>query len=120
MAATVVDALVVTLGLDPKNYNQGLKKAVEDLNKAKFEASSTAKSIEASGKQAAQFFTKLRNEAIALFAVFTGITGIKNFVADIVSTDAATGRLARNLGMSAATLTQWENAAELAGGTAGD
>lgn len=74
--------------------------------------------MEARGKQAAQFYSKLRNEVVALFAVFTAGRGIKDFVRDITNSDAATGRLAKNLNISVESLSTWRGAAERAGGSA--
>jgi hypothetical protein len=69
--ASIVDALVVTLGLDASRFTSGSKQASADLRKTKEDANAAAKQIEASGRQAAEFFKRLRNEAIALFATFT-------------------------------------------------
>lgn len=115
--ATIIDALLVTLGLDASSYKKGQGEAKESLRKTKDEATKTAKEIELRGKQAAAFFTKLRNEAVALWAVFSAGRGLKDFARDITSTDAATGRLAKNLNISVSALTEWRGAVERAGGT---
>jgi hypothetical protein len=115
---TIIDSLLVTLGLDDSNFTQGQKKASADLKRTKEDANSAAKQISASGKQAAEFFTKLRNEAIGLFSVFMGARGVKDFVQSITQGDAAVGRLAHNLDISTETLSAWEGAAERVGGSA--
>jgi hypothetical protein len=115
---TIVDALVVTLGLNSSGFVQGQKQLQENLGKSKENANQAAKQIEASGARAAQFFTKLRNEAIALFAVFTAGRGIKDFVRDIITGDAAVGRVAHALHMSVQELSAWRAAAEQTGGSA--
>lgn len=53
-----------------------------------------------------------------LFAAFTAGKGLKDFVEGITSSDAATARLAHNLGMSTDTLSEWEGAASRTGGSA--
>lgn len=116
--ATILDALVVTLGLDASKFRAGQKTASADLTRTKEDANRAAKEIEASGKQAAEFFTRLRNEAIALFAIFVGASGLKDFIQGTVRAEASTGRMAKNLGMATEQLSAWEGAAQRAGGSA--
>lgn len=115
---TVIDSLVVTLGLDAAKFTTGQRTAREDLTKTRQNANTAAKEISASGAQAAQFFGKLRNEALSLAAVFVGGMGLKSLVQNINTADAATGRLSRNLGISTETLTTWGAVIERAGGSA--
>lgn len=116
--ATVIDALIVTLGLNAKGFTQGAKTAQSAFKTTQQDAQRTAKNIEDSGKQAAQFFSKLRNEALTFFAVFTAGVGIKDFVAGTITGAAGLGRMAKNLDMSTRELNAWQKAAERAGGTA--
>ncbi len=116
--ATVIDALVVTLGLDASKYAQGQKQASASLKQTGEEATTTAKLLDAQGRAGAAFFTRLRNEALGFFAVIAGATGVKDLIRDITQGDAATGRLAHNLDMSTDTLAAWEGAAKRAGGSA--
>lgn len=116
--ANVIDALVVTLGLDAKGYTTGQKQASKALKDTGSEASRVAKDMEAKGKQAAMFFSKLRNEALGLLAIFTAGVGIKNFVVDTVTSSASLGRLSENLGLATEKLSAYRLANQLAGGTA--
>lgn len=116
--ATVIDALVVSLGLDASGFTKGQKDTSTALKKTSDEATRTGKEMEARGKQAAQFFSQIKNQVIGLFAVFTAGKGLSSFVSDIVAGDAATGRLAKNVGMSTQSLSAWQGVAERAGGSA--
>jgi hypothetical protein len=116
--ATVIDSLVVTLGLDPKAFKTGSAQARTDLKATSEEATKRAKEMEASGKVAAQYFSKIRNEALALLGVFTAGMGIKNFVEHTIIGAAGLGRLSQNLGISTERLSAWQRVAEDAGGTA--
>jgi hypothetical protein len=116
--ATVIDSLVVTLGLDPKAFKAGSAQVRSDLKSTSDEATKTAKEMEARGKQAAEFFSKIRNEALAMLAVFTAGVGLKNFVENTIVGAASLGRLSQNLGMSTERLSAWQRVAEDAGGTA--
>lgn len=115
---TVIDALVVTLGLNAKGFTQGAKTAQQAFRTTGAQATETAKNIEANGKQAALFFSKLRNEALTFFAVFTAGAGIKDFISSTITGSAGLGRMAQNLDMSTRELNAWQKAAERAGGTA--
>lgn len=115
--ATLIDSLVVGLGLDPKGFEKGSKDARAELNKTRNEARKTASEIEERGKQAAAFFTRLRNEALTFFAVLTVGTGLKDFAVNTITGASALGRLSANLGMSTRELSAWQKANERAGGT---
>lgn len=116
--ATIIDALVVTLGLDPSKFQKGQKDAQNALKNTRDSATKTAKDMEADGKKAAEFFSKLRNEAIALTAALVGANGVKSFVATMVTGDAALGRMSKNVGMSVESLSAWQQIAERTGGSA--
>lgn len=118
--ATVIDALIVTLGLDAKGYTDGSKKAVKSLHDTGDEAARVAKEMEARGKQAAQFFAKLRTEALSLLAVFTAGVGAKSFTENVIKGAASLGMMSANLSMSTEDLSAWQRAAERAGGSAED
>lgn len=116
--STVIDSLVVALGLDASNFTKGQKDAVAALKKTQDEAERTAKEMEARGKQAAQFFGQIKNQVVGLLAAFTAGKGLSSFVSDVVASDAAVGRMAKNIDMSTETLSAWQGVAERAGGSA--
>ena len=116
--ATVIDALVVSLGLDASKFRQGAKQTSQDLKKVSEDAARAAADMEARGKQAAQFFSKLRNEAIALVAIFTAGMGLKNFTVNAINGAASLGRMSDNLEITTERLTAWQRVARDAGGTA--
>lgn len=116
--ATVIDALIVTLGLDGKQYQQGQEAARKDLKRTSDEATRTAKEMEARGKQAAQFFVNMRNEALGLLTVLLGGRGLVAFTDHAVTSLADLGRTARNIGMSVPALAAFRNMIERNGGSA--
>ncbi|HEY0120656.1 MAG TPA: hypothetical protein VGC14_02655 [Rhizobium sp.] len=116
--ATVIDALLVTLSLDPSQFNKGQKDAAAAFLKTRQEAEKSGKGIEDAAKKSAEGIAKLAREVLGLYAIFVGARGIKEFVADLVSADAALGRFSRNLDTSPQTLAAWGNAAERMGGSA--
>lgn len=97
--ATIVDALIVTLGLDAAAFKRGKSEATNSTKKLTAEELKAAKEIEARNKKAADSFRSVRNELLALLALFTAGLGIKDFTEQTIKGAIATGQLARDLGM---------------------
>jgi len=116
--ATVLDALFVELKLNAKGFKQGVAEVDRSLKHTTDESGRAARTMEANGKQAAMFFSRMRNEALALLAVFTAGVGLKNFTANTISGAAGLGQMSKNLDMSTERLQAWQRAAERAGGSA--
>ena len=115
--ATVIDELVVTLGLDPRNLSEGQRKAAQEWLKAKENARAGAKDIEGSAAKVERAIDKVRDQTLALFAVFTAGRGLKEFVEDTVDAESAMGRLAITTDQSVSTLSSWANIGPMVGGT---
>lgn len=115
---TIIDELVVRLGLDNKQFKRGQQETVRDLDRTKKQADKTARDIEASGKRAAEFFGQMERAALKFFTVFTVGRGFVNFTQSVVSTGANIARLSRNLGLSADSISRWGDAVAKNGGTA--
>lgn len=116
--ATVIDSLIVTLGLDARAFSKGQKQAAADLLQTRKESERTATDMSRHGQVASEFFVKLRNNALGLFAIFSAGRGIKDFIRDITLGDARLGYLSRNIDMSAQKLQAWQFAAGQSGGSA--
>ena len=83
--ATVIDELVITLGLDPKGLTEGQKAALANFKRFRDEAEKTRKAAESEGQRAAEgFYGKIKSEALALFAVLIGANTIAQFVGKTV------------------------------------
>jgi len=118
MAGTIIDALVVTLGLDSSGFKKGQKDVSDGLDDTRNDAERTAKDMEAAGKRAASFFGSIRNEIIALAGVSLSLYGVKNFVTDMTNSLTQLGVASKALDMSAKELDGWTGAAEAAGSSA--
>lgn len=123
--ATVIDSLLVTLGLDPKGFKKGVEdstKAIKPLTDAQKkqtdEETKQAKQREQQAKIAAQGIAKIRNEVLGLAAAYIGTSAIKSFVERITESDARLGFFSRNVGMSTQDLSAWQGVAEKTGGSA--
>lgn len=118
--ATIIDELVAIITLDPKNFNKGRGQVSDGLKKTRDETEATGKSMEAFGRRTASALSSLRNEAIGLFLAFQGASSLGSYVENILTGDAATGRLAKNINMSTNELSAWQLAVKSLGGDAKD
>lgn len=118
MAGTIIDALVVTLGLDSSGFKKGQQEVGEGLKSTRKDADQTAKEMEASGKRAASFFGSIRTELLALVGVTLSAQGIKTFITSMTSDLMRLGIESRALDISAKSLDGWERAASAAGSSA--
>lgn len=113
MASTVIDSLVVLLGLDASNFKKGRetaeKETQETARKSKLAADDITKSLAEVGRTIA-----------GLFLGFESATGFAKWLGSLNAGEAALGRTAANIGMSAHELNRWGNAVKLAGGEATD
>ena len=113
MGTTVIDQLVVTLGLDPKNFTKGqreaLKKFKDSKEQLKKDSDSIGKSMEAAAFKVA-----------GLFLSFEGAKKFVGWLSNINDGMAALGRFSRNVGTASHEVNKWGQAVALAGGSAED
>ncbi len=116
--ATIVDALVVTFGLDTSQFRKEKAETTKSTKQLTDEEKRAGKEIEDANKRAGESFKKVRNEVLALLAIFTAGMGLKNFTESTIASAANLGMMAKNLQMSTTELSSWQRAAERAGGSA--
>lgn len=116
----VVDALVVTLGLDPRGLEKGRKEAAAEILKLRDQSKRAADETESRTSRTLIGLGKIRQEVVGLALAFAGARGVGDFVSSIISGDAATGRLARNLGVATESLSAWQYALKSVNGSAAD
>lgn len=115
MAATVIDALLITLGLDTSDFRKGQKDVSDDLKKQREDAKKTAKEMAEQGKKAASFFSSIKTELLALTGVTVTAGGLMSFVKSTTSGLMELSVQAKALGMTAKELDGVGKAAEAAG-----
>ncbi|NWK87040.1 lytic transglycosylase domain-containing protein [Raoultella terrigena] len=118
MAATVIDALLVTLGLDASNFRKGQQEVSDDLKKQRDDAGQTAKYMEEQGKRAASFFSSIKTELLALAGVTVTAGGLVSFVKNTTTGLMDLSIQSKALGLSARELDGWSKSAEAAGSSA--
>lgn len=87
---TVIDSLVVKLGLDSKDFDKGKSNVTSGLK-----------------------------DISKLLALIGGTAALKMFVQDMIESNAALERFSRNIGIGVQQISAWSQAAEQAGGSAG-
>lgn len=115
MAATVIDALLVTLGLDTSDFRKGQKDVSDDLKKQREDAKKTAKEMAEQGKKAAAFFSSIKTELLALTGVTVTAGGLMSLVKNTTSSLMDLSIQSKALGMTARELDGFGKAAESAG-----
>lgn len=116
--ATIIDSLLVTLGLDPSGFNAGKAKVDKGLKDIGNEADKTGDKLKGAGKKGAEGYENVAKSAAKFLALIGGTMVVKRFIEQSVESSAALDRLARNLNENVNTVSAWSNAAEVAGGSA--
>jgi hypothetical protein len=134
--ATIIDSLLVSLGLETSEFKKGidesekdhgkLVKKVEEGGKKLSDADKKAgkeknrqhKEEQRAQKQSLENMNKMRNQVLGMIGLFTAGKGILNFVKDTVASTAALDRMSEVTGVSINELGGWNQALERTGGTA--
>jgi hypothetical protein len=114
---TIIDSLIMTLGLDTKDYDAGSQKVDKSLKATGASAEAAGKKLKQTGADGAAGFNTLAKSAIKFLALLGSTFAVKQFVQQTIESSAALDRLAKNLGEATESLSAWGNAAEIAGGT---
>lgn len=118
---TVIDSLIVRLGLDSKDLDSksgtaGRKlKDVEDQGK---KTAGSVKGIGAASKSTAAGVDNLTRSLGGLLALIGGTMAIKRFITDQIESNAQLDRFSKNIGLNVSTVSAWGNAVEEMGGSA--
>lgn len=115
---TIIDSLLITLGLDVKEYKQGQKQAEESLKKFGKEADQQSKTVRDQAKKQAEAYKQVKDSLVSLVAVAVGSQGIKSIIDNNVKMGASLGRLAKDFNMSGRELDAWGATAQSVGGSA--
>ena len=114
---TVIDELVIELGLDPRKFTEGQREALESFKKGREGAESYGKAVEAQGMKIGDVFSFAKKAVIGLVAAVAGSEFIK-VIDNISRMDATTGRMSTSIGIGIRNLGTWQNILTQVGGTA--
>jgi hypothetical protein len=96
--ATIIDSLVVLLGLDKSNFDKGQKDAQASLQKTTAEAEKARKKHEESAKKTAEAYGAVRESILGVTAAIVTAVAGGEFLSFLTKNDTAAGNLARNIG----------------------
>lgn len=116
--ATIIDSLLVKLGLDSSEFDAKKSKVDKGLKATGSEADKTGAKLKKSGKDGAEGFENVAKSAAKFLAIIGGTMAVKRFIENQIEANAALDRFSKNLGSNVETVTAWGNAAEVAGGSA--
>lgn len=116
--ATIIDSLLVKLGLDSSEFDAGKNKVDKGLKNTGSEADKTGAKLKKTGKDGADGFANVAASAAKFLALVGGTMAVKRFIEQTVESSAALDRLSKNLQEGVSTVSAWSNSAELAGGSA--
>lgn len=119
---TIIDSLIVQLGLDSKDVEAkapGARKHLADLEKAALKTEVGVKGIGKASKETGGELTVLTAKLGSFLAVLGGTVAVRAFVKDTIETNTQLYFLSRNLEMSTQKLFAWGAAAQEIGGNKG-
>jgi hypothetical protein len=111
---TILDELIVKLGLDSKDVESKAPSATKKLDDLDKSAAGVGESSKAAAAGLSEFAGKLG----AFLALLGGTVALKQFIRDTVDTNTQLALLSKNLGISVQTIFAWSTASEELGGTA--
>lgn len=110
---TVIDQLVVRLGLDPKQFTKGQKEAAASVIQ-------TENQVRRSGDGMNRALASMAAKWLSVAAVIAGVKATVGVIDDVARRTRQLGIDSRNYGLAADELRNFENAVEMAGGSAED
>ncbi len=119
--ATVIDSLIVRLGLDSKGLQSDAPAATRKLKDLEGQSASTERQVQKFGttsKESGASIGEMTGALGKFLALLGGTLALKQFVMDTIESNAALDRFSKNIGLSVNTVSAWGNAAEEAGGSA--
>ena len=116
--ATVIDAFLVTLGLDPKDFSTAVQQVIKEQEQLRKESEHTAQHMQEQGEKAAEFFTTILEKAGILFGALASFHEMKEFMHEEQEAQITTLRLAQNLKITTEQLGEYQEVAARLGGSA--
>ena len=120
MATEILDAFLISVGIDARAYQSGEREVRASFKKTREESKATFDGIEDRAKKGGQSIRSLANDVAGLVLVFAGAKSVIGFASNLISTTANASRLGETLGMTAGRVVGWEKAIESVGGAAGE
>jgi hypothetical protein len=118
--ANIIDAFLVTLGLDTSDYKKGVAESEEGQKAIRDSATKTATHMKEQGHNAGEFFTEMIAKAGEFLGIMMTVEGLKSFAEKELEAEDAGVKLARMMDLNVQELQGWQRAVKLEGGSAED
>ena len=118
--ATVIDSLLIELGLDASGFDKSQKKAVDSLKKMEDQANKSSKQNQKGAKETAESFDKITESVMKIGVAAFGFAGLKSLITSVTQTNTQLNRQSNMLGMNVNSLAAWGQAVKAMGGNAED
>lgn len=109
---TVIDSLVIELGLDPAKMKKTSREAIDDLRKFEDEAKKRGGAAEKSVGGIENAFSGLQKRLLGVAGLMLGGLGIEQMIQRITKLQVATSNLSATFGIQSQTLQRWGSAGE--------
>ena len=118
--ATVIDSLLIELGLDASGFDKSQKKTVDSLKKMEDQANKSSKQNQKGAKETAESFDKVTESIIKIGVAAFGFAGLKSLITSVTQTNTQLNRQSNMLGINVNSLAAWGQAVKAMGGNAED
>lgn len=112
---TIIDELIVVLGIDTSKFTEGQRDALAAFKKGKEGAEEFGKRVEEQGMKMSEVFGIARRGALGLLGAFVGGEAV-SFVDHVMKMDASAGRLSKTIHTNVENLALWQNMIRQIGG----
>lgn len=113
--ATVIDALLVTLGLDSKEFRKGSEESQNDLEKLRKKAEDVAQEVKGRGAQAGEFFLKFAERAAVLIGVGVSLHELRQAIVETAGEYVDLAKLADQFHTTADAIDEFADTGKLLG-----
>lgn len=109
---TVVDSLILEIGLDPAKLKAGTRESIDELRKFEAEAKKRGGNAETSVKGLEGAFAGLQKRLLGVAGLMLGGLGIEQMIQRITKLQVATANLGTTFGIQSQTFQRWGAAGE--------
>lgn len=109
--ATVIDHIIVELQLDPKKFDESIKKSAEAWMKLRQQAEDSHKDTREPVDAMSKAFGALTTKVLAFAASLLTLQKIAQFTSHVVKTNVSLGNLSTTTGIAVERLSAWANMA---------
>jgi hypothetical protein len=118
---TIIDTLIVRLGLDSKDLDNKSASAGRKLKDVESQSAKTEKGVKQLGttsKDSVSQIETLTRSLAGLFALIGSSMALRHFIEETIASNAELERFSKNIGLSVSDVSAWGNAVEEMGGNA--